>query len=221
MQPPRFARAVALCLLAGCAPSRLDLGIPDGAEDVSADAAPTEDTSADVTPARPLDVSPVDAAPDVVSSDAAPDAPLPPDASVDVPPSPDAPPPPPDAPPPPPDAPPPPPDAPTACAVVGTYVFRSPIGTTMYLRMRADGMWAYATSAAALDRSTLSGTYTASGDQISIRETGTSLEGCTSSQSGVYRMTFTPSCTIATLGLVSDACRLRGLLLGGRSFTRL
>ena len=70
-------------------------------------------------------------------------------------------------------------------------------------------------------RSTLSGTYTASGDQISIRETGTSLEGCTSSQSGVYRMTFTPSCTIATLGLVSDACRLRGLLLGGRSFTRL
>ena len=71
-----------------------------------------------------------------------------------------------------------------------------------------------------LTGSTLSGTYAASGDQISIRETGTSLEGCTSSQSGVYRMTFTPSCTIATLGLVSDACRLRGLLLGGLHASR-
>ena len=167
----------------GCAPSRLDLGLPDGAEEVSADVAPAVDAAADVTRARPLD-----AAADVA---------------------------------PPPDAPPPPPDAATMCPVVGTYVFRSPIGTTMYLRMRADGMWAYATGAAALDRSTLSGTYTASGDQVSIRETGTSLEGCTSSQSGVYRMTFTPSCTIGTLSLVSDACRLRGLLLGGRMFTRL
>lgn len=199
MQRTLAAGVVALCLLAGCAPSRLDLGFPDGAEDVSADAAPAEDTSTDATAALP---------------DATADARMAPEATADVPPAPEA-------PPPPPDVAMPPPDVATGCSVVGTYVFRSPIGTTMYLRMRADGMWAYATSAAALDRSTLSGTYAASGDQISIRETGTSLEGCTSSQSGVYRMTFTPSCTIATLGLVSDACRLRGLLLGGRSFTRL
>ncbi|MFO0603495.1 MAG: hypothetical protein U0324_09990 [Polyangiales bacterium] len=288
-RPP--ALLAALWFLAACAPSRLDLGLPDGA------LAP-DDTAAEDSP-RAAVVAPADAAPsDVASSpdsspDAvAPDAPTPdvapPDAAADAAPTPDviaAP----DAPagtPCPtsiagnglpcaspgegcggggtcgdlyacscnasgrwqctamrvpcdagaPDAPPPadaavdagspvdvprPPDAPPACSLVGTYSFRSPIGTTMYLRMRADGMWAYATTTSALDRSTLNGAYTTAGDLVTIRETGTSLEGCLSSETGVYRLSFSAGCSVGTLALVSDACRLRGALLGGRSFTRM
>jgi hypothetical protein len=104
---------------------------------------------------------------------------------------------------------------------VGTYSFRSPILITMYLRMRADGQWAYATNTSALDRSALSGTWSQAGDLVTIREPGASLEGCSPSAVGTYRVGFSPGCGAATLHLVSDACSLRGALLGGRSFNRL
>ena len=90
----------------------------------------------------------------------------------------------------------------------------------MYLRMRADGMWAYATTTSALDRSTLNGAYTTAGDLVTIRETGTSLEGCLSSETGVYRLSFSAGCSVGTLALVSARAGCAGRC-SGRSFTRM
>lgn len=113
------------------------------------------------------------------------------------------------------------PDVPAACSFVGAFWFRSPIGTTLYLRMRSDGTWSYGTSLASLEGTSLSGTWSTSGSQITIRETGTSLTGCVSSQLGVYRTSFDATCNAAVLTLVSDPCSLRATLMGGRSFNRI
>ncbi|MFO0652429.1 MAG: hypothetical protein U0326_39785 [Polyangiales bacterium] len=115
------------------------------------------------------------------------------------------------------------PDVPTApaCSFEGAFSFRSPIGTPLYLRMRADGTWSYGTSLASTSGTSLSGTWMTTGDRIAIRETGTSLTGCSSSTLGTYRTTFSASCNSAVLTLISDSCALRATLMGGQTFTRL
>lgn len=115
------------------------------------------------------------------------------------------------------------PDVPAApaCSFQGAFSFRSPIGTPLYLRMRADGTWSYGTSLAATSGTSLSGTWMTTGDRIAIRETGTSLTGCSSSTLGTYRTTFSASCNTAVLTLLSDSCALRATLMGGQTFTRL
>ncbi len=87
--------------------------------------------------------------------------------------------------------------------------------------MRANGTWAYGTSTSSLEASSLSGTYGAAGDVVTIRETGASLTGCLASEVGTYRASFSPACDVAVLRLVSDPCSLRAALMGGRTFTRL
>lgn len=104
---------------------------------------------------------------------------------------------------------------------MGAFWFRSPIGGTLYLRMRADGTWSYSTSLASPDGSPLSGTWITSGNQITVRETGTSLTGCTSTQLGIYRTSFDATCNVAVLTLVTDPCSLRATFMGGRSFNRI
>ena len=56
---------------------------------------------------------------------------------------------------------------------------------------------------------------------MTVRETGTSLAGCTSSQTGTYDLNFVADCSSANVGLVSESCSLRGMLLGGSTFTRV
>lgn len=111
-------------------------------------------------------------------------------------------------------------DAPSVCALAGDYTL-SLIGIgTVYFRLRTDGNWRIAGTFADLDTATSGGDYTATDTELSLRETGTSIAGCTASQVGTYRYTFDSGCASMRLMRVSDPCSLRGTVLNSATLTR-
>ncbi len=114
------------------------------------------------------------------------------------------------------------PDVPAStCSLVGDYTTTLPGLGTLYLAIRADGQWRFASSIDMLPSSTTGGTYTVSGSRVELRETTTSLTGCTPTQIGAYNVAFSPGCAALTLTVSSDPCSLRATVLSGQSLRRL
>ena len=114
------------------------------------------------------------------------------------------------------------PDVPVStCSLVGDYSTTLPGLGMLYLAIRPDGQWRFASSVDTLPGSTMGGTYTVSGSRVELRETTTSLTGCTPTQIGTYNMAFSPGCAALTLTVSSDPCSLRSTVLSGQTLTRL
>jgi len=111
----------------------------------------------------------------------------------------------------------PPPDASTTCSLVGTWTTGGPTVGMFVIRFQSDGQWQAARNAAALTTPFTGGTYTVSGDQITLQEglvAGSPFD-CSATDEGVYTYSFAPTCVTAALTLVSDPCRTRGAALNG------
>ena len=65
------------------------------------------------------------------------------------------------------------------------------------------------------------GTYTVVGARVTMRETTTSLTGCTPTQYGTYGFSFGSACATLVLTVVEDPCSLRATVLSGQTLTRL
>ncbi len=113
------------------------------------------------------------------------------------------------------------PDASVTCSILGTYSVNLAALGMLFLSLRSDGQWRFAPTAEALGASTSGGTYTVEGARVTMRETTTSLTGCTPTQYGTYGFTFGAGCATLVLTVVTDPCSLRATVLSGQTLTRL
>jgi hypothetical protein len=109
----------------------------------------------------------------------------------------------------------------STCSLVGTYSVSLVALGNIYLSLRADGQWRFSPSIDGLPTSTMGGTYTVSRTRVMVRETTTSLTGCTPTQTGTYDFSFAPGCNTLTLATVAEPCSLRAMALAGQPLTRL
>ena len=113
------------------------------------------------------------------------------------------------------------PDASVTCSILGTYSVNLAALGMLFLSLRSDGQWRFAPTAEALGASTSGGTYTVVGARVTMRETTTSLTGCTPTQYGTYGFSFGSACATLVLTVVEDPCSLRATVLSGQTLTRL